>query len=105
VASVLLFGGIWSVAQAQDITQEEIVDVPIQAFAFQPPTITVPAGTVLLWTNLDPVDHTVTDVDQLWDSGIVGQSGTFSKAFDTPGTYTYYCIPHPTMIGTVVVTE
>jgi plastocyanin len=47
----------------------------------------------------------VTDVNQVWDSGLFEESGTFSKTFDTPGTYTYYCVPHPIMIGTVEVTS
>jgi plastocyanin len=99
-ASLLLFGCLWSTTQAQDVA-----GVPIQAFAYQPVTITVPVGSTVVWTNLDPVDHTVTDVDSWWDSGLFGESGTFAKTFDAPGTYVYYCIPHPMMIGTVEVTE
>lgn len=104
-AFLLLFGGIWSGAQAQEVTSELAQSVPVQAFAYQPATISVPVGTTVVWTNLDPVDHTVTDIDYLWDSGLFGEAGTFAKTFDTPGTYTYYCIPHPTMIGVVEVTE
>ena len=98
-ASLLLYAGISTAAQAQYGTE-----VPIQAFVYQPTTITVPVGTTVTWTNYDPVDHTVTDVDQVWDSGLFGESATFSMTFDTPGTYSYYCIPHPMMIGTVEVT-
>ena len=103
-ASALLFGGVWTAVQAQEVIPATVVDVPIQAFVFQPATISVPVGTVVRWTNLDPVDHTVTDIDMTWDSGLFGASGTYSMAFDTPGTYTYFCIPHPTMIGTIEVT-
>ena len=98
-ASLLLHAGVWLEAWAQTG-----VDVPIQAFVFQPTTITVPAGTTVTWTNHDPVAHTVTDVNQAWDSGLFEESATFSMTFDTPGTYTYYCIPHPIMIGTIEVT-
>src|SRR6185295_3721394 len=85
-ASLLLHAGAWSQAQAQSA-----VDVPIQAFAFQPTTISVPAGTTVTWTNKDPIAHTVTDVNQLWDSGLFEENGTYSMTFTTPGTYTYYC--------------
>jgi len=104
VASLLLFGGVWSAAQAQEVTSSLTVNVPIQAFVFQPTTVSVPVGTTVFWTNMDPVDHTVTDVDQYWDSGLFGEGGVFAKTFDTPGTYVYYCIPHPIMIGTIEVT-
>jgi plastocyanin len=104
-ASLLLLGGVWSAAQAQEVTSHLTVAVPVQAFVFQPTTVSVPVGTTVVWTNLDPVDHTVTDVDQYWDSGLFGEGGVFTKTFDTPGTYVYYCIPHPIMIGTIEVTE
>lgn len=103
-AALLLFGSSWSGAGAEDTTSVLVHDVAVQAFAYQPTTITVPVGSVVLWTNLDPVDHTVTDVDGQWDSGIFGNTATFSKTFDAPGSYTYYCIPHPMMFGTVEVT-
>lgn len=98
-AALLLHGAAWSQAQAQTST-----DVPIQAFAFQPTTLTVPAGTTVTWTNHDPIPHTVTDVNQLWDSGLFEENATFSKTFDAPGTYSYYCVPHPVMSGTIEVT-
>ena len=97
-AAALLTASVWSAARAQSA-----VEVPIQAFVFQPATITVPAGTTVVWTNLDPVAHTVTDVDGAYDSGLFDEAGTYSMTFSTPGTYTYYCIPHPMMIGTVEV--
>jgi plastocyanin len=55
------------------------------------------------------VVHTVTsgtpgNADGLFNSGNLSGGGTFSYAFDTPGTYDYYCIPHaPNMNGSVVV--
>lgn len=97
-ASLLMYAGVWSAAQAQTA-----VAVPIQAFVFPTEKLTVAAGTTVTWMNLDPVAHTVTDVDGMWDSGLFEQDGTWSKTFDTPGVYTYYCIPHPMMIGTVEV--
>jgi len=98
-ASLLLYAGATTAVKAQDAST-----VNVQAFVFDSAEITVPVGTTVTWTNNDPVAHTVTDVDQAWDSGLFEQGGTFLKTFDTPGTYTYYCIPHPIMIGKVVVT-
>jgi plastocyanin len=97
-ASLLMYAGVWSAAQAQTA-----VAVPIQGFVFPTERLTVPAGTTVTWTNLDPVAHTVTDVDSMWDSGPFEQDATYSRTFATPGTYTYYCIPHPMMIGIIEV--
>jgi plastocyanin len=83
-------------------------DVTIASFAYNPATITVTAGSTVMWTNTDPFTHTTTsDVGSLdpWDSGPLGQNGTFSKVFNTPGIYHYHCTVHfTTMFGTVVVT-
>jgi plastocyanin len=98
-ASLLLYAGVTSGVRAQDVST-----VNVQAFVYDSAEIAVPVGATVTWTNNDPVDHTVTDIDQVWDSGLFGQGGAYSKTFDAPGTYTYYCIPHPMMIGKVVVT-
>jgi plastocyanin len=82
--------------------------VNVQNFAYDPMTLTVPAGTKVTWTNNDGVAHTVTWDDMSVNSGLFGQGESFSYTFDTPGEYPYYCIPHGSpgsgMHGTVVVT-
>jgi plastocyanin len=40
--------------------------VQVVDFAFDPPSITIPAGTKVIWTNIGPTDHTVADVDINW---------------------------------------
>jgi plastocyanin len=83
------------------------VDVSISEFAFNPPVITITAGTVVTWTNQQPlVIHTTTSdlgSSDPWDSGILNQNDIFTKTFNTPGTYPYHCNVHATMHGTVVV--
>lgn len=78
--------------------------VNIKDFAFDPNTITVPAGTSVTWTNLDTVPHTVTSTNGKFDSGILGPGRIFNYTFNDPGTYNYYCTIHPYMKGQVVVT-
>jgi YVTN family beta-propeller protein len=83
--------------------QGQPVDVNIAKFAFVPPTITISAGQSVTWTNTDPVAHTTTSDDKVWDSGDVSPNGTFSTTFAQPGTYAYHCTIHPFIRGTVVV--
>jgi plastocyanin len=101
-AALLLQAGVWS--EGAEARAQENVDIAIQGFVYAPATLTVPAGTTVTWTNNDPVGHTVTDVNQAWSSPVFEQSGTFSMTFDTPGTYSYFCLPHAIMVGTVEVT-
>jgi plastocyanin len=100
IGALLLVQGA-SAAAAQ---MQAGAEVPVRAFAYEPTTLTVAVGTTVTWTNLDPVAHTVTDIHQAWDSGLFEENGTFSMTFTAPGTYQYYCVPHPMMIGTVEVT-
>ena len=83
--------------------QGQAAAVSIARFAFVPATITISAGQSITWTNSDPVDHTATSDDAIWDSGALGPNATFSSAFPQPGTYAYHCTIHPFIRGTVVV--
>lgn len=79
--------------------------VDITNFEFVPPTLSVPPGTVVTWTNSDNVDHTASsDDDATFDSGLIGQNGTFQFTAGAPGTYGYFCRLHPFMKGTLTVT-
>jgi plastocyanin len=77
--------------------------VIIENFAFSPAVLTVPVGTTVTWTNQDSVQHTVTERESLFDSGLLSRGESFSRTFNDPGEYDYYCIPHPYMTGKVIV--
>ncbi len=83
------------------------------ATAYSPGVIEVAQGTTVTWTNDDTVVHTVTAGDSdgrigtpsgLFGSGDMAPGESFSFTFDEVGEFTYYCVPHPWMVGTVVVT-
>ncbi|HSM02296.1 MAG TPA: plastocyanin/azurin family copper-binding protein [Acidimicrobiia bacterium] len=96
------------------------VTIPLNAFrpenaetAFSPREIIIPAGTTVRWVNEDSTAHTVTSgesdgtsgtPDGLFDSGFLDPGDTFTFTFTEPGTYPYFCLPHPWMIGTITVT-
>ncbi|MDA4125891.1 MAG: cupredoxin family copper-binding protein [Thaumarchaeota archaeon] len=72
--------------------------------AFNPGNFTVKAGTTITWFNGDPATHTVTSTTGVFDSGTFPSGHTYSYKFNTPGTFPYYCVIHPNMKGTVIVT-
>ena len=76
----------------------------IRQFAFQPKTLEVPVGTTVTWTNQDAIQHSVTASDGSFDSGLFTQGGVYSHTFDAPGTYSYVCSRHGSMMGEVTVT-
>jgi plastocyanin len=79
------------------------VDITIQNFAFNPPSVTIKVGTTVRWTNLDSVTHSVASDTGLWDSGGIAQGESYTRVFDTAGTFGYYCGIHPTMKGAILV--
>ncbi len=80
-------------------------EVEIEDFAFQSDALTVKVGTTVVWTNKDKVAHTVTSDAGLFDSGLFAKGESFSFTFTEVGVFSYYCIPHPYMKGTVTVVE
>lgn len=94
-----------AVAFAPSVRAGSVVMIDVSDFAYHPQTITIQVGDTIQWNNNDAVDHTATSVsgapaafDVYLAAGAWG-----SQTFDTPGTYDYYCIPHPFMTGTIVV--
>ena len=71
---------------------------------FDPPTLTVEAGTTVRWTNNGGHTHTVTSDAGDWGSKGLGPGADFSHTFTRPGKYTYHCEAHPAqMRGTILV--
>ncbi|MGD9890374.1 MAG: cupredoxin family copper-binding protein [Dehalococcoidia bacterium] len=87
-----------SPAQAQGASAVSIID-----FAFQPASVTVPVGAIVTWTNNGMAPHTSTSSAGGWDSGRLASGQSFSFTFSQPGSFSYICMIHPQMMGTVVV--
>ena len=81
------------------------VDIAIKGFAFDPVSITIKVGTTVRWTNQDSANHTITSDSGVWDSGSIAQSESYTRVFDTVGTFAYHCAVHPSMKGTIIVTS
>jgi plastocyanin len=77
--------------------------VSIANFNFVAADLTVSAGTTVVWTNHDDVQHTVTAPDNSFSSPPIDTEGQFSHTFSTPGTYQYFCAIHPFMTAKVIV--
>jgi plastocyanin len=104
-------------ARGQDAAEIRLVprtDDAERPFAFEPDTLTVPAGTTVRWVNAADVFHTVTFADSrdvrvpngTFDQSLATAGQAVERQFDQPGTFFYYCQPHSAfMAGTIVVTE
>jgi amicyanin len=78
--------------------------VKIANFTFDPPTLTVKAGTTVTWINADDIPHLVSEKDGKFRSSALDTNDKFSQTFATAGTVEYFCAIHPHMTGKIVVT-
>lgn len=85
------------------LAAQPAVDIKIDNFSFDPPTVTVKAGTEITWTNKDDIPHTVVAEDKSFKSKVLDTDEKFTMTASKPGTYTYYCSIHPKMTGKLVV--
>lgn len=80
-----------------------VTEVAIVDFAFEPTESVVAVGTTVAWTVTQASPHTVTAVDESFDSGILDVGGRYEHTFLDPGTFAYVCRLHPQMQATIVV--
>lgn len=76
---------------------------------YVPYDLTITPGTTVSWVVDDTAAHTVTSgspsdgPSDLFDSGLVLTDDVFEYTFDEAGTFEYYCIVHPWMLGVITV--
>src|SRR6476620_382026 len=83
---------------------------PGGSLVFSPASVTIHPGDQVKWTwGSDGHSTTSGSPGQpngIWDSGIHNQGATFTRTFNSTGTFPYYCTPHGgccNMVGTVRV--
>src|SRR4029077_7728142 len=76
---------------------------------FDPASVTIQTGDQVKWT-WDSGGHSTKSGSPgmptgIWDSGIHNAGATFTRTFNSTGTFPYYCTPHSCcgMVGTVMV--
>jgi plastocyanin len=76
---------------------------------FIPSMVSINSGDTVNWINDDTAAHTVTSgspsdgPDQIFDSSLVMAGTSFEFTFDNSGSYDYFCMVHPWMVGNVQV--
>lgn len=84
---------------------QQIVDVVIQNYRFQPQEIRIQPGDTVRWLNREKrTSHSIvlSDVRERESERFFPDENWLHR-FDKPGIYPYHCGPHPEMTGQVVV--
>ena len=86
---------------------EQLVDVFIEGYQYQPAEVTIRAGDSVRWTNHEKrTSHSVLfPRDGGLESERLFPQESWQRRFEKPGRYDYHCGPHPEMKGVVVVGE
>ena len=82
------------------------VKVDMKDVAYVPMEVTVKKGGTITWTNSDAFPHTVTKESgpgPKFDSGNIGDGGTFEQKFTVAGKIDYFCEIHSNQKGTITV--
>ncbi|HEY7298779.1 MAG TPA: cupredoxin family copper-binding protein [Xanthobacteraceae bacterium] len=103
LAAALGFAVLGPAAFAAAPARSAEATVMIDNFTFNPPRLTVKAGTIVTWNNEDDIPHTVASSAKVFKSKALDTGDKFSFTFATPGEYEYFCSLHPHMTGTIVV--
>jgi len=77
--------------------------ITIRNFAFNPTSLTVPAGTTVTWTNQDSAPHQIASDNNVFNSASLSSGQTYQYTFQTLGTYKYHCAIHTSMTGEIIV--
>ena len=76
---------------------------------FSPASLTINVGDTVEWTNTDTAAHTVTSGSPsdgpsgVFDSSLIMGGASFENTFDEAGSYDYFCMVHPWMVGNIQV--
>ena len=76
---------------------------------YTPSTVTISAGGTVTFTNTDTAPHTSTSgsaangPDGIFDTSLIMMNASFDVTLSDAGTYTYFCMVHPWMEGTIIV--
>jgi len=76
---------------------------------YLPADITINAGDTVEWINGDTAAHTVTGGSPadgpsgVFDSSLVMADASYAFTFNDVGSYDYFCMVHPWMVGSVTV--
>jgi len=105
-------------AQAAAAPKTVIVDIPVGTAVpgcettdecFSPARVSINAGDTVEWANIDTAAHTVTGGSPamgpsgVFDSSLLMASANYAFTFDEAGSYDYFCMVHPWMVGSVSV--
>ena len=102
LASAAIVAGSGSIAPSgADASGQQVTQ--IARFRFTPDPLVVRPGDTVTWINRDIVPHTVTAVDESWDTGEIAPGSEGSIVVTAGLSADYFCRFHPSMKATLQI--
>lgn len=80
--------------------------IHITSSGYDTPTIYIPTNRAVHWINDDVTNHSVSEWDSTWGSGTLKPGETFTKYFQTKGTWSYFSkYDEKSKVGGAIVVE
>jgi plastocyanin len=110
VSLLVTIASLFAYATSASAATINVTVAPNGELVFSPSSVTIHPGDMVRWTWGATFHSTTSGIpgapNGIWDSGILNQGATFTRTFNSTGTFPYYCIPHGgccNMEGTVTV--
>jgi plastocyanin len=102
---VLLAGAVGLLLAAPVSHAGDSAEVGIAEYRFSPAELRIKTGTQVTWTNHEKrTSHSVFFLGAAgFESERLFPGESYSRTFDTAGSYPYTCGPHPEMKGVIEV--
>src|SRR6185312_15889862 len=99
ISALLLSGASTGIADEKPVVHS----VVIEGTSFNPQSLTVRRGDIIVWKNKDPFPHTVTARNLQFDSHILAEDHSWKYTAKERGEFAYFCALHQTMTGMLIV--
>lgn len=108
VAALVFVSTVFNATPAQAAEYEVKMGSDASLTVFVPNTLTISAGDTVKWVNnkMPPHNVVVDGHPELSHQTLAfAPTDSFTSTFETPGSYSYYCMPHrgAGMTGTITV--
>lgn len=94
------------VAAADELPTDTSVSVDVSLFGFEPATLEIDKGTIVVWTNTSTEDQTIigsSDDGQSFVSPVLASGEAYTYKFEQNAVFTYYSTYNPALKASIVV--
>ena len=91
---LLNFCFLFTTCSKKPVGSPGVNEVWLEYKLFTPSQLVVKVGTTVTFINKDNANHSVTNINGLFDSGKITSGNSFTYTFSKAGSFSFYCNYH-----------